>query len=102
MTKHTAPKSASAAQAAKEEQELQSKFLALAAKMFDNRDNRQREEEKKEAQREEQKEEAKSRELSILYESENEQDSWMDRSQQANANPGQSNDSPLHYMGSGS
>ena len=73
-------------------------------------DNRQREEEKKEAQRakqreaqrEEKKVEAKNLELSILYESKNEQDSWLDKSHQANANPGQSNDTPSNRIGSGS
>ena len=58
-------------------------------------DNRQREEEKKkEEKKEEEKEEAKSDELSVLYECENEQDSWMDKSQQANANFGHSIGSP--------
>ena len=87
----------------KEAQEVQERFLAQAAQMFDNR---QREEEKKQAQRqqerEELKEENKSGELSILFESDNEQDSWMDKSHQANANFSKSNDdgSSLNKIGS--
>ena len=58
-------------------------------------DDRQREEEKKE----EESEEAKSGRLSVLYECQDEQDSWMDKSKEGNANFGDSNDSPDIQIG---
>ena len=58
-------------------------------------DDRQREEEKKEEEKKEvESEEVKSGQLSVLYECEDEQDSWMDKSKEANANFGHSIGSP--------